>query len=533
MHLLAEDFARRGLPTLRFDYRGEGDSIGDANDPDCVARWRADATAAIETLRRLSGVDEIALVGLRFGSLLAAEVAAGRDDVVRLAMVAPVAAGKTWLRETRILSRMIQTEDPAGPAAQHNDLGLAGFTLTDATSADISAMDATRLTRSPAPAIMLVEPATGRAAERLAAHFQGLGAQTTIAPFPNYETMVCDPALSVPARDIIAPLAAWLAEDASAASPERAGAPDADAYVEGPGWREHGVRFGGAPLVGVYCEPPDGAPRRTAILAGPGNNHHIGWGRSHVELARALAASGVASLRIDYVGVGDSGGMQRDIYDNRRFDNIEDSIAWLRQRGDREVALIGVCSGAYHGMRAAVRDAGIQRLVLLNQQRYEIDLQHKLSWLTYRIQARIVFALGASNASPLRARALALTLAVLPKIRRLGSFTKRIVRRIQGGPGAAPATGVADATGPAGAVAAGNSAELAFSALSRRGTQVLMVHSPGDPAVFELDRFMGPDGERATAMPGVRKIVLHEADHLLSSRAARRRYEAVVVDFLA
>jgi hypothetical protein len=142
-----------------------------------------------------------------------------------------------------------------------------------------------------------------------------------------------------------------------------------------------------------------------------------------------------------------------------------------------------------------------------------------LSWLAYTLQARVVFALDAKDKSPLKARALAAALAALPWIRRVGSVANRAIRRLKGQKdGAAP-------SGP-------NKTERNFGAISRRGARILIVHSPGDPAIVEIERFMGPDGAKATALPGVARIVLADADHLLSSRAARQAYTAEAIRFL-
>lgn len=515
LHLLAQSLSAAGLPTLRFDYRGEGDSLGDANDPGCAARWREDVSAAIETLKQATGVSEIALVGMRFGSLIAAEIAAGRHDIARFAMIAPVAAGKSYLRETRILSRMIQTEGPQDDHAP-DDLGLAGFTLSDETCEAIAAMSIERLEGRPAPAVLLVEQAASRGGAKISAHFEKLGALVERREFPNYETMMCDPALSLPAEDILPGLTQWLAAEA-VATPRAVRAIVAN-VLGSDGWSEEGVLFGALPLAGVYCRPAADTPRRIVVFAGPGNNHHLGWGRSHVELARALAKAGVASLRFDYAGVGDSGGTQTDIYAAERTADIEAALDWAHARDSAPLAIVAVCSGAYHALRIGAKDARIDRLVLLNQQRYELDLHHRLSWLAYTLQARLVFAIESEDRPSFKTKILAATLAVLPKVRRIGSLANRALRKLKGGGATADA-------GP-------NQPERQFRAISARGAQALIVHSPTDPAVAEIERFLGPDGQRAIALAGVRKIVLHEADHLLSSRSARRIYESELIAFL-
>jgi hypothetical protein len=55
-------------------------------------------------------------------------------------------------------------------------------------------------------------------------------------------------------------------------------------------------------LAGVLCRPAAQAPLTTILFLNTGGNPHFGWGRMSVEHARALAAHGVASLRLDLAG---------------------------------------------------------------------------------------------------------------------------------------------------------------------------------------------------------------------------------------
>jgi hypothetical protein len=74
--MLGRDLAAAGFPTLRLDYRGEGESGGDFRQSTVTSRV-ADTVAAAEELRRRTGARQIALVGLHLGAPIAA--AAGRD----------------------------------------------------------------------------------------------------------------------------------------------------------------------------------------------------------------------------------------------------------------------------------------------------------------------------------------------------------------------------------------------------------------------------------------------------------------------
>ena len=83
---LAEELSAAGFPVLRFDFDGTGDSAGDERDPNRVATWRADVGRAAAELRARSGVERLALVGLRLGGTFAALGAADLGGVDTLVL---------------------------------------------------------------------------------------------------------------------------------------------------------------------------------------------------------------------------------------------------------------------------------------------------------------------------------------------------------------------------------------------------------------------------------------------------------------
>jgi alpha-beta hydrolase superfamily lysophospholipase len=90
-------------------------------------------------------------------------------------------------------------------------------------------------------------------------------------------------------------------------------------------------RFFGAngELFGVYHTPARPATR-AALLCPPLGQDHIRCHRLYRQLARALAAEGVAVLRFDYYGVGDSAGGSAETDWNRCIADVLTAAAELR-----------------------------------------------------------------------------------------------------------------------------------------------------------------------------------------------------------
>lgn len=99
MRRLASLLSRGGLHALRFDYFGTGDSMGSSREVS-VSGWEQDIDTALEELRETSQVARVALVGLRLGATLAAQVAARNKEIVeRLILWDPIVSGPEYVQE--------------------------------------------------------------------------------------------------------------------------------------------------------------------------------------------------------------------------------------------------------------------------------------------------------------------------------------------------------------------------------------------------------------------------------------------------
>jgi pimeloyl-ACP methyl ester carboxylesterase len=147
---LAVALAEQGLHVLRFDYYASGDSAGETAERS-VGQWIVDVGTAIDELKDTAGGARVSLVGIRFGATLAAFAAEHRDDIDHLILCDPVATGRRYLEEMRIVQDLWFRTRPGPKDAAGRDLRneLLGFPLPAPFVEEVSQIDMSTIRRWP------------------------------------------------------------------------------------------------------------------------------------------------------------------------------------------------------------------------------------------------------------------------------------------------------------------------------------------------------------------------------------------------
>jgi dipeptidyl aminopeptidase/acylaminoacyl peptidase len=135
------------------------------------------------------------------------------------------------------------------------------------------------------------------------------------------------------------------------------------------GYTERQIAFGneGQRLYG-FLHVPDGAGPHPAValLHGFGGNH-IEPHALFPKAARALAGAGVAALRFDFRGSGDSEGEFRDASIESEVSDTEAGLRWLAEQPEVDgtrLGLVGLSLGGMIAACAAGRNPAVRALVL-------------------------------------------------------------------------------------------------------------------------------------------------------------------------
>lgn len=123
----------------------------------------------------------------------------------------------------------------------------------------------------------------------------------------------------------------------------------------------------GDACVGVLTTPSDSTRASSigVVIVVGGPQYRVGSHRQFALLARALGSAGLAVLRFDYRGMGDSEG------DARTFEHLDGDVraaldAFEHATGDARAVLWGLCDGASASIMYAASDPRVAGVVAVN-----------------------------------------------------------------------------------------------------------------------------------------------------------------------
>jgi alpha-beta hydrolase superfamily lysophospholipase len=402
----AEAIAAAGIPAMRFDYSGTGDSAEIDESADQIALWTRDVIAAMRELRQQTGVERVCLLGIRLGAMLAALAAAACRAVDSLILIGPVVSGRRYVRELR--TTQLAGIAFSGSSGSDGDsdarstapkvLEAGGFSLPAATLASLALLDLQAAAAPPVRSMLILDNDKLPSAKRWSESLSHSGVELDYKVLPGLiEMAITAPQFAAVPRAMIDATREWLTATVMSGETERkadgspgdrwpaacdSSLPVTLTLAENPNSRQLPITerpifiSSGAQLFGIVTEPPsDEKRRRAVILLNPGADFHIGASRMYVSLARRWAQHGYVVLRLDFAGIGDSatrtGKVDDEVFPDEAIDDIRSAVEFIQSRyAIRNVALAGLCSGAYHALRAAAAGLDVNRILMVNPQNY-------------------------------------------------------------------------------------------------------------------------------------------------------------------
>ena len=522
--LIAADLARRGFPAIRFDYPGEGDSLP-VEEGATFETWVAGALRAAQELRARTGCRRILYYGMGIGAAVALRAGQKDDTLAGYVLAASALSGRRYLRETALREKVIEDGLAIDFGYAEGSTVLASFIMDPRLATDLKALTvgidglAAEL-----PALVLARPENTVDIE-LAEKLTGAGAVVESIDFKGYGAMLDGVVTSPMPMPLIDEIGDWFSRSfprdtgshAWQAVDNEPPVLQADTFRERP-------EIVDSRLFGVSCAPQSGGETAVIVLLNMAYAPHTGWGRIWVDTARKLARRGIATLRVDLSNIGESPadpqGAEQVVYSQNQLADVHAVIHHVRSFTEAPILLAGICSGAHSALYAGAVDPDVAGIVSINQLRLVLDPDEDVDTLLMA---------GARPLSDYKRRAFSL------------STYKRIVSGEVNIPKAAAniashardriLRGIAPYLG--GFTKLGRMRGELFGLLRRleeRKVPVTFISCRTDGSLDQQKLYFGKNLSGQRAFPGLRHILLENADHTLSPPSVREHVMGILAE---
>lgn len=515
--IISETLADRGIASLRFDYPGTGDALDEIDFQAGLSVWSDSLVSASTHLKALSGCERIVVVSQGLGAIVATKAADAIEALDAIVYMAPVVSGRLHIRELAVWSKVVD-ENLGLRDEQYNKAGvsIASLTMPGEIAEEVRNVNLLGVDRPPARRVLVIGRADHPADMEFIARLRALGADVDEQAFEGYDKLVSNPVIVKLPLTVADNLTDWIAALPSEAASPTSRLPVPPVPLTGDGFAETPTRFGAnSRLSGILCEPLHGRSGATVLFLTSAYDRHAGWGRATVALARALARSGIPSLRFDTANVGDSppvpGRPDQVLYHSDQNADVSEAIDFLETRRLMPVVTAGRCSGAFLGFRASLVESRIAGNVSVNPA--------VLRWRPGRSVEDMIVN-GPRSLRDYRKRAL--RAETFWRILRGEVKVVTAVRNIAKGIGNQAKGKVLHAF--RGFLPEGRAIYGAFRTLHHRGIPVSLIYSENDLGLEQYDFYFGHDGSGLARFPNVTPQIIPNADHNLTPEHARKVY---------
>ncbi|MFC6654982.1 alpha/beta hydrolase [Roseibium salinum] len=425
------------------------------------------------------------------------------------------------MRELQI--QALVSDENLGLALQDKkgDTGFTGYSMPGQLSSTLKSIKLSPEQFQTKPQCLIVYREGNDAETSFAETLANAGWPIECAPFTGYLKLLATPTTSVLPRAVMSRISEFASSRFGAgnmnATKGLSMAVAETPVVSTESFTEEPVLFGpDNRMFGVVCEPIGNRRGPVMVFLNTGYCHHIGWGRIYVRAARHLANLGIASLRFDMAGIGESpsvtGRAEQVLYTDDQFEDAEAAVDYVKQRFTGPAYLIGRCSGAYVAFHTAARNPNVDGVMMINQLRMIWDPGEDIF---------DALNFGARPLEEYKRRALSLTtfkrlLRGQVDWRKAASHIvnhgrDRLARK------ASPYLGRYTRMGRF-RIACHNQ----FRAMAARNIPVALLNCEHDGSLDELAKYFGGDLSGLLAFPNVTRKVIPDADHNLTTEAAQK-----------